>query len=70
MVRAGLGIAFYTKLAFMDEIARGDLVHVPLADSSLANLNLGLVVPKYRQPAVAAALLIEHLGEALRDLAV
>ncbi len=70
MVRAGLGIAFYTKLAFMDEIARGDLVHVPLADSSLANLKLGLVVPKYRQPAVAAALLIEHLGEALRDLAI
>ena len=70
MVRAGLGIAFYTKLAFMDEIARGDLVHVPLADSSLASLKLGLVVPKYRQPAVAAALLIEHLGEALKELAV
>ncbi len=70
MVRAGLGIAFYTKLAFLDEIARGKLVHVPLADHSLANLRLGLVVPKYRQPAVAAALLIEHLGKCLRDLAV
>ena len=70
MVRAGLGIAFYTRLAFMDEIARGKLVHVPLADHSLANLKLGLVVPKYRQPAVAAALLIEHLSEAMGSLAV
>ena len=56
------------SLAAMEEIARGKLVHVPLADRSLANLKLGVVVPKYRQPAVAAALLIGHLGRALREL--
>jgi len=70
MVRAGLGIAFYTRLAFMDEIARGQLVHVPLADRSLANLKLGLVVPKHRRPAVAAALMIGHLRTAMEELAV
>lgn len=68
MVRAGLGIAFYTKLAYMDEIARGELVHVPLADRGLATLKLGLLVPKYRQPAVAASLMIEHLGAAMERL--
>lgn len=68
MVRAGLGIAFYTKLAFMDEITHGALVHVPLADRSLANLKLGLVVPKYRQPALTASLMIEHLGTAMERL--
>lgn len=70
IVRAGLGIAFYTKLAFMDEIAQGHLVHVPLADRSLAGLKLGLVVPKHRRPSVAAALMIEHLRAAMEDLAV
>lgn len=69
MVRAGLGIAFYTTLAFMDEVAHGELVHVPLADRGLANLKLRLVVPKHRQPAAAAALMIEHLSEAMGALA-
>ena len=68
MLAANLGIAFYTKLAFMGEVARGELVHVPLADRGLADLRLGLIVPKHRQPAVAAAVMIDHLRTTMEQL--
>ena len=62
----GVGIAFYTRLGFVEELADGRLVAVPLESERLSQLHLCLLAPSERSPTVAARVMAEHLG---RDLA-
>ena len=62
----GVGIAFYTRLGFVEELAEGRLVAVPLESERLTQLRLCLLAPSERSPTVAARVMAEHLG---RDLA-
>ena len=61
----GLGIAFYTRLGFAEELASGRLVAVPLEEERLSALRLCLVGPSDRMPTVAAHAMAEHLQQAL-----
>jgi DNA-binding transcriptional LysR family regulator len=47
-MKGGLGIGFFTATGFIDEIAAGELVHVPLAEPSLATSEIGLFVHRAR----------------------
>jgi DNA-binding transcriptional LysR family regulator len=47
-ILAGLGIGFFTPVGFIDEIKRGELVHIPLAEPWLADSELGILVPRGR----------------------
>jgi DNA-binding transcriptional LysR family regulator len=69
MVRAGLGVAFYTRIGFIDELRAGSVIAVPLAETRLAEIRVGLMLPRRRRPTPAVAAMIEHLSEALHDLA-
>ncbi len=61
LVAAGIGIAFFTRLAFAREIARGDLVHVALVDASVARLKLAIMVQRDRRLAPAADSLVDFM---------
>ncbi len=61
----GVGISFYTRLGFSEELAAGSLVAVPLAGERLSELRLCLVAPSDRLPTVAGHAMANHLKEAL-----
>ena len=61
----GVGIAFYTRLGFAEELASGRLVAVPLEGERLSTLRLCLIAPSDRMPTVAARAAAEHLQRAL-----
>jgi DNA-binding transcriptional LysR family regulator len=68
MVRAGLGVAFCTRIGFVQEIRRGEIVAVPLREPRLAQLRLGLLQPLRRRPSPAVVAMAEHLAAALQEL--
>ena len=61
----GVGIAFYTRLGFAEELGSGRLVAVPLEGERLSTLRLCLIAPSDRMPTVAARAVAEHLRQAL-----
>ncbi|MBM3568698.1 MAG: LysR family transcriptional regulator [Alphaproteobacteria bacterium] len=69
MILAGLGVGLFTPLGFAKEIARGQLVHRPLAEPRLARLAIGAMTLRRRPLAPAAALALEAIRARLGDLA-
>ena len=61
----GVGISFYTRLGFSEELAAGSLVAVPLEGERLSDLRLCLVAPSDRLPTVAGQAMAAHLRSAL-----
>jgi DNA-binding transcriptional LysR family regulator len=70
IILSGLGIGFFTPVGIVDEIARGDLVHVPLAEPSLANSAIGILVPQDRRPTLAGRIAMDTIRLRLREFAV
>ncbi len=66
-IKSGLGIGFFTPVGFLDEIRRGELVHVPLIEPGLAQSRIGILVPRYRRLSPPARLMISHISERLRE---
>jgi DNA-binding transcriptional LysR family regulator len=63
----GLGIGFVTPIGFIDEIRRGELVHVPLAEPGLAGSRIGILVPRHRRLSPPARLMINHIRQRLTE---
>ncbi len=61
----GVGISFYTRLGFSEELAAGSLVAVPLEGERVSDLRLCLVAPSDRLPTVAGQAMADHLRSAL-----
>ncbi len=68
MIGHGLGIAFYTRLGFAEELARGEIIGVPLIEKRLADLRLGIILTKLRRPTAAVSAAIDHFCSALTAL--
>ena len=68
MVRAGLGVAFYTRIGFVEDIAEGEIVAIPLGEKRLSALRVGLILPRRRRPSPAVAAMTEHLAQMLAAL--
>ncbi|SJZ68967.1 DNA-binding transcriptional regulator, LysR family [Enhydrobacter aerosaccus] len=66
VIKSGLGIGFFTPIGFLEEIRRGELIHVPLAEPGLAQSRIGILVPRYRRLSMPARLMIDHISEQLR----
>jgi len=69
VIKAGLGIGFFTPIGFLDEIRRGELVHVPLAAPGIAQSRIGILVPRTKRLSPPARLTIEHIRMRFADLA-
>ena len=61
----GVGMAFYTRLGFVEELADERLVAVPLAGERPKSLRLALIAPSDRAPTVAGEAMAEHLAAEL-----
>lgn len=73
MLKAGVGIAFFTPTGFVEELNAGELVFVPLAEPDFSASEIGLLIHRERQswPAVRAltARLVEEFESLQRDIA-
>jgi DNA-binding transcriptional LysR family regulator len=69
VILSGLGIGFFTPVGFVDEIARGDLVHVPLAEPGLNESAIGILVPHDRRPTLAGRIAMDTVRLRLREFA-
>lgn len=61
----GAGIAFFTQLGFVDEVASGQLVAVPVENDVLNSLELCLISSSERVPTIAVRTMAKHLGTEL-----
>jgi DNA-binding transcriptional LysR family regulator len=68
VIRAGLGIAFFTRLGFLRELASGELAWIPLASPRLERLQLGLFTPAQRTLPPATIAVITELTMQLQEL--
>jgi DNA-binding transcriptional LysR family regulator len=64
-MKAGLGLGFFTPTGFVDEIAAGELVHVPLAEPGLAASEIGLFVHRVRSAAHHISIVADALKREL-----
>jgi DNA-binding transcriptional LysR family regulator len=48
LIASGRGISFFSKLAFLDELTRGDVVWRPIDDENINALTVGIIVPSQR----------------------
>jgi DNA-binding transcriptional LysR family regulator len=69
IITSGLGIGFFTPVGFVDEIARGDLVHVPLAEPGFPKSAIGILVPQDRRPTLAGRIAMDATRLRLREFA-
>ena len=69
IIEMGLGIGFFTPIGFIDEIERGELVHVALAEPLLAESAIAILVPRGREPTLPARIAIETVRRRLAELA-
>jgi DNA-binding transcriptional LysR family regulator len=68
VVCAGLGIAFFTRLGFLREIAAGDLVWIPIAARPSELLQIGLYIPSQRTLSPAAGMVVNELIRSVEEL--
>ncbi len=68
-ILSGDGVAFFTPLGFLDEIARGEIVAVPLVGSRLQNLHVGILVRRRRRLTHATAAAVEMFSAELKRYA-
>jgi DNA-binding transcriptional LysR family regulator len=69
IVEMGLGIGFFTPIGFIDEIERGELVHVALCEPLLAESAIGILTPRGREPTLPARIAIDAVRRGLGELA-
>lgn len=67
-LRLNMGIAFFTRLGFLDEIARGEMVWRPFENAAINALRIGLLVAEGRTPSAPARQLTRLLMEELARL--
>ena len=60
-MKAGLGLGFFTPTGFVDEIMRGELVHIPLVEPRLAESEIGLFVHRTRSAAHHISIVADEL---------
>jgi DNA-binding transcriptional LysR family regulator len=69
IVERGLGIGFFTPIGFIDEIERGELVHVTLSEPLLAESAIAILAPRGREPTLPARIAMETVRKGLAELA-
>lgn len=72
VLRAGIGIGFFTPAGFIEELQSGELVHIPLAEPELSRSEIGVLIHRERQswPAVRAVAkaLIDEMAATDREI--
>lgn len=70
LLMARLGIAFFSKVAFIDELARGELVWRPFELPALQELKVGIIVPAHRELPAVTVNFIGRMARRLKQLEI
>lgn len=70
MIIGGQGIAIFSKIAFLDELERREVVWRPLAEPEINKLKVGIIVPKHRVLPYVTLQFIELQVRRLKQLEV
>jgi DNA-binding transcriptional LysR family regulator len=68
LIIAGKGISFFSKIAFIDELASGDVVWRPFDLPDLNDLKVGILVPSHRALPHVTQTFVERLTRRLKQL--
>lgn len=68
MIIAGRGISFFSKIGFMDEIERGEVVWRPLANPAINTIEVGIVIPSHRSLSHVTQQFLERITRRLKLL--
>ena len=68
MIIAGRGISFFSKIGFMDELERGEVVWRPLANKAINAIEVGIVVPSHRALSHVTGQFLERITKRLKQL--
>ncbi|MBA2962618.1 MULTISPECIES: LysR family transcriptional regulator [Ramlibacter] len=68
LIMAGLGIGCFSKIAFLSDLRRGDLLWRPLAVAELAQLQVGILVPTQRALPGMTQNFVDRLARRLQQL--
>ncbi len=67
MILAGRGISFFSRLAFLQEIERGDVVWRPFAEPAINQLQAGVIVPAHRALPHMTSVFLERIVRRFRQ---
>ena len=68
LIIAGKGISFFSKIAFIDELQRGDLVWRPFDIPALNGMKVGILVPSHRALPHVTQNFVARLARQLKQL--
>ncbi|SLN43209.1 LysR family transcriptional regulator [Oceanibacterium hippocampi] len=68
VVAANVCLGFLTEIGVRRELEEGTLMAIPLVDSRLSELRMGIIVPSEKRLAFAARIFVEHLTSCMNRL--
>ncbi len=68
MIVAGRGISFFSKIGFMDELDRGEVVWRPLANKAINQIAVGILIPSHRNLSHVTRQFLERITRRLKQL--
>jgi DNA-binding transcriptional LysR family regulator len=68
MIVAGRGISFFSKIGFMYELDRGEVVWRPLANKAINQIAVGILIPSHRNLSHVTRQFLERITRRLKQL--
>ncbi len=66
----GKGISFFSKIGFMNELARGEVVWRPLANAKINKIEVGILTPTHRTLSHVSLQFVERIALRLKQMAL
>ena len=70
MIIAGRGISFFSKIGFMDELDRGEVVWRPLDNKAINEIEVGILIPSYRNLSHVTRQFLDRITRRLKQLEI
>jgi len=68
MIVAGRGISFFSRIGFIDELERGEVVWRPLANKAINAIEVGIVIASHRSLSHVSRQFLERITRRLKQL--
>lgn len=68
MIIAGRGLSFFSKIGFIDELDRGEVVWRPLANKAVNAIEVGILIPSHRSLSHVTRQFLERITRRLKQL--
>ena len=70
MIIAGRGLSFFSKIGFMNEIDRGEVVWRPLANKAINTIEVGILIPSHRNLSHVTRHFLDRITRRLKQLEI